>query len=406
MTDPLVLIFAVSCLLCLLFIMFLAGSLHHRLHQWRQHEQRALHRFSEHQQEQLGALHIETLNALKHQEQTLLERQERAHGSLRRELGEHLERQNAHLHREIQALSQHNESRLKLMGAKLEQGLQNNLNTSQQTFKDIISRLSRIDEAQKRLDQLSGDVRGLSDILNDKRSRGAFGETQLKTLIDNILPAQHVRYQAALANGRRPDCLIQLPPPTGTLAIDAKFPLESYRRIGEAGDAATKTAARKRFHQDVRKHINDIAEKYIAPPETAVGALMFIPAEAVFAEIHAHHPDLVEQSHRLSVWITSPTTLAAILTSARAVIRDEVTRREAHVLREQLYGLHRDFSAFQNRMAQLSRHIDLARRDVTDAHHNAEKIATRFRQLEDPEQLESAPRASLPDGKTAGPSGS
>lgn len=364
-----------------------------RLSRSSQEQRTTLLQFAEHQQQQMSKLREFTLESQQRQQQFFADRQERSHSALRQEISDNLAHQNTQLFRALETLNTQTQATLKQMSEKVDTRLNHGMESSQQTFKDIISRLSRIDEAQKRIDQLAGDMRDLSDILNDKRSRGAFGESQLKTLIDNILPAQHVRYQYTLKNGRRPDCLILLPEPTGNLVIDAKFPLESYQRLVDAKTPEETERLRRVFQNDVRKHLNDIAEKYICPPETANGAVMFIPAEAVFAEIHANHPDLVALSYRLNVWMTSPTTLAAILTTARAAIRDDATRKQAHILREQLYALHQDFATFQTRMEQLAKHINLAQKDVSDAHRSANQIATRFQELEN---VDDAPLPSKP----------
>lgn len=294
---------------------------------------------------------------------------------LRQEISAHIAHQNDHLHREIHHLANITEQRLQQIGNHMNSRLAHTDTSNQNTLKDIIARLAKIDEAQKRLDHLASDVTGLRDILTDKRSRGAFGETQLNMLIDNILPAQHISYQTTLSNGRRPDCLLLLPAPTGKLAIDAKFPLESYRQLLNGASPA-------QFKKDIKKHINDIAEKYICPPETAAGAILFLPAEAIFAEIHANHPELVEYAHHKHVWLTSPTTLAAILTTAKSAIKDDATRKQAHQLREQLYQLHQSFTAFQQQMDTLARHIEQAQRDVGDIHRTSKDISNRFHAID------------------------
>src|SRR5262249_44475929 len=152
---------------------------------------------------------------------------------------------------------------------------------------------------------------------------------QLSALIHNMIPEQHFSFQHLLSNHKRPDCMLFLPEPTGNIAIDAKFPLENYRHlINSSLSEAEKTQAERQFKIDIRKHIQDIADKYIIPGETADGAVMFIPAEAIFAEIHAHHSDLVEFAQRAKIWMVSPTTMMAILTTARAVLKDAATRKQ------------------------------------------------------------------------------
>jgi DNA recombination protein RmuC len=247
----------------------------------------------------------------------------------------------------------------------------------------VLSHLARIDEAQKRITELSSNVVSLKEILGDKRSRGALGETQLAALVRNLLPEGSFSLQHTLPNGTRVDCLLRLPAPTGDVPIDAKFPLESYRQMteGDAGERDRQLAA-QRFRQDVRRHVEDIASKYLLPGETADGAVMFIPAEAVFAEIHARFPDLVEDSHRRRVWMASPTTLMAILTTALAVLKDDATRRQVHVIRAHLRELADDFTRFQQRMDSLARHIAQAHQDVDQVATSARRITGRFGRIE------------------------
>ncbi len=355
----------ISAFFSVVVIVLLLRALQHH----REKHNEILKQFAAHQQGQFGKLQDFILR----QQDSLQARQD----ALRSEINAQIGRQNEHLHRELHHLSGITESRLGQIISQVNSRLEHGFTHNQDTFKDIITRLSKIDEAQKRLDKLAGDVTGLRDILNDKRSRGAFGESQLQTLVDNLFPAQHVRYQTVLDNGKRPDCLLLLPDPTGNIAIDAKFPLESYRALQDNAKATTQ------FHRDIKKHIDDIADKYICPPETAAGAMMFIPAEAVFAEIHARFTDLVEYAQYRNVWLASPTTLAAILTTAKAVIKDDATRRQAHVLREQLYLLQQDFTKFQNKMDSLARHIGQAQQDVSEVHRSARLITSRFQAIDE-----------------------
>lgn len=246
-----------------------------------------------------------------------------------------------------------------------------------------------IDDAQKKITELSNNVVSLQDILNDKRSRGAFGEVQLTSLIRNVLPEQHFSLQHTLSNGKIADCILFLPEPTGNVVIDAKFPLESYKRMmDEAISSLDRKAAERQFKLDIKKHINDISDKYLIEKETAEGAIMFIPAEAIFAEIHAHQTDLVEYAHQKRVWLTSPTTLMAILTTSRSVLKDEATRKQIHVIQGHLGHLSQDFSRFKTRFANLAKHIDQAATDVKQIHTSADKISNRFEKIEQVDMLE------------------
>ena len=277
------------------------------------------------------------------------------------------------------------------IGGRVDQRLAEGFEKTTETFGRVLSHLARIDEAQKRITELSSNVVSLKEILGDKRSRGALGETQLAALVRNLLPEGSFSLQHTLANGTRVDCLLRLPAPTGDVPIDAKFPLESYRQMTDADVAERdRQLAVQRFRQDVRRHLEDIADKYLLPGETADGAVMFIPAEAVFAEIHARFPDLVEDSHRRRVWMASPTTLMAILTTALAVLKDDATRRQVHVIRAHLRDLADDFGRFQQRMDSLARHIAQAHQDVDQVATSARRISGRFGRIERVEFAEDA----------------
>ncbi|MBI5447442.1 MAG: DNA recombination protein RmuC [Gammaproteobacteria bacterium] len=287
------------------------------------------------------------------------------------------------LGKRVEKLTQDTDLRLKEISGQVDRRLTEGFEKTTATFVDVLTRLAIIDEAQKKITELSNNVVSLQEILSDKRSRGAFGEVQLSSLIHNVIPASHVKLQHDLSNGKRADCFLLLPEPTGNIVIDAKFPLESYRTMTniQLGESDRRNAE-KQFRIDVRKHIQDIAQKYILPGETADGAMMFIPAESIFAEIHANHPELIEEAHKLRVWLASPSTMMAILTTARAVIKDAATRKQIHVIQEHLSYLAQDFQRFQERMDQLARHINQAHGDIQDVQTSARKITNRFVKIE------------------------
>ena len=262
------------------------------------------------------------------------------------------------------------------------------------TFLDVIKRLAIIDEAQKKITELSSNVVGLQEILSDKKSRGAFGEVQLSALLHNMLAENHFSMQHTLSNGKRADCLLFLPEPTGNMVIDAKFPLENYRKLQNTQlTDAEKKLIETQFKNDIKKHIQDITEKYIIPGETADGAMLFIPAEAIFAEIHAKQAELVEFSQKKRVWLVSPTTMMAILTTARAVLKDAATRQQVHIIQEHLIGLGKDFDRFQNRMDDLAKHISQANKDVEEVHISSKKLTSSSQKTEkaDAGKLKDAP---------------
>lgn len=275
------------------------------------------------------------------------------------------------------------QKRLADISGQVEQRLNKGFEKTTKTFADVMERLVLIDAAQKRIDELSTNVVSLQEVLTDKRSRGAFGEVQMAGLIRNVMPEGSYALQHTLSNGTRVDCIMFLPDPTGHIAIDSKFPLDSYQKMMD--DEAPETerlSAEKQFRLDIRKHIRDISEKYIINDETADGAIMFIPAEAVFAEIHAHQPSLVEEAQRARVWLVSPTTLMAVLTTARAVLKDSATRKQVHIIQEHLVNLAKDFNRFRVRMDNLSKHIQQANNDVKEVHTSANKISSRFEKIE------------------------
>ncbi|HSW71500.1 MAG TPA: DNA recombination protein RmuC [Gammaproteobacteria bacterium] len=287
------------------------------------------------------------------------------------------------VNKRVEQLTLTTDQRLKEINQQVEKRLMDGFEKTNETFSNIIKRLALIDAAQKQISELSTNVVSLQEILTDKRSRGTFGEVQLTALIRNVLPEQQFSLQHQLSTNKRPDCMLFLPEPTGNIAIDAKFPLENYRLlIAGSLSELEKRPIEQQFRQDIRKHIHDIAEKYIIPGETADGAVMFIPAEAIFAEIHAHYPELVEEAHRAKVWMVSPTTMMAILTTARAVVKDAATRKQLHLIQEHLRLLANDFRRFQERMDNLAKHIELAHTDAEQVHTSAKKISQRFTSIE------------------------
>src|SRR5450759_1066925 len=271
------------------------------------------------------------------------------------------------------------DERLEQISLKVSERLDEGFKKTNETFTNVMTRLATIDEAQKKIETLTGSVVSLQELLGDKRSRGAFGEMQLEQIVRNLLPETAFEFQYTFARGVRADCVLKLPEPMGLIAVDSKFPLENYERMFLDGAERATPAA---FKADVRKHIDDIATKYIIPGETGDGAVMFVPAESVFAEIHGRHRDLVEYAQGKRVWIASPTTLMAILTTAQSVIRSVETRRQIHIIQEELGKLGADFGRCQSRMDNLARHIEQAKNDVDEVHVSSRKISERFAKIE------------------------
>ncbi|NDY43401.1 DNA recombination protein RmuC [Dissulfurirhabdus thermomarina] len=324
-------------------------------------------------------------------------------GEVHRQVTTALSASTEQLERRFEQLTRATDTRLREIGGQVEGRLQEGFKETTATFADVQKRLALIDQAQRHIQELSHNVVSLQEVLADKRSRGAFGEVQLAALVRNVLPEGAFALQRELSNGTRVDCLLYLPEPTGTVAVDAKFPLENFHRMCDPdAPAAERARAARLFKADVKRHIQDVADKYVIPGETADGAVLFLPAEAVFAEIHAHHPDLVELAWRRRVWLTSPTTLMAILTTARAVLKDAATRRQLHVIQDHLVRLAEDFDRFQKRMDNLARHIRQAGKDVEEVHTSARKITRRFEKIEKVELAPAAPAPELGEGPQSG----
>lgn len=315
---------------------------------------------------------------------------------VRAQVGDALSRYSNELGKRVEALTRTTETQLREISNQVDRRLSEGFDKTTQTFTQVLNHLSRIDEAQKRITELSSNVVSLQEVLADKRSRGAFGEVQLSALVRNLLPECSFSLQHGLSNGTRVDCILFLPEPTGDIAVDAKFPLESYRRMTDL-DAADVDRERAvvAFRRDIQKHINDIADKYIIRGQTADGAMMFIPAEAVFAEIHGRFPELVEAAYRRRVWLVSPTTMMAVLTTARAVLKDAATREQVDIIQQHLHSLSKDFGLFQERMERLAKHIRQAHKDVDEVNTSARRISGRFEKIEQVE-LDAMPENSLP----------
>jgi DNA recombination protein RmuC len=296
-----------------------------------------------------------------------------------------------HLSGSVEALGKTVDARLEQISGKVSERLDEGFKKTNDTFVSVMARLATIDEAQKKIDGLTTNMVSLQDLLGDKRSRGAFGEVQLENLVRNMMSPQAYEMQYSLPNGTRVDCVLKLPDPTGMVAVDSKFPLENYHRMFDAASPAERLLAEKQFKADIKKHVDDISSKYIIPNVTSDGAVMFIPAEAVFAEIHAHHADLVDYAMLRRVWIVSPTTLMAVLNTARAVMKDVETRKQVHIIKDELAKLGKEFGRFDERMKKLADHIRQAHEDAQDVHTTSQKISKRFVSIEQV-QLENVPQ--------------
>ena len=313
---------------------------------------------------------------------------------------------------EAQAAAQSNmlqlmERRLSQVSEKMNENLQGSARRTAQSLGELQQRLQAIDKAQDNITKLSGDVLSLQDILSNKQTRGAFGEIQLRDIVGKALPSDSYQWQATLSNGKRADCLIYLPNPPGPIVIDSKFPLEPYEALVNAESPEGFNRAATQMRQAVRAHIKAISEKYILDGETADGALMFLPSEAVYAELHARFPELVREGFAARVWIVSPTTCMATLNTMRAILKDARMREQAGAIRRELGLLFADVERLGTRVENLDRHFGQAAKDISEIKISADKAGRRARRLDNFDFEELAPEpADAPVLRLEHPKGS
>ena len=282
------------------------------------------------------------------------------------------------------------EERLADVTKKVGDSLQQSSVKSSETMTKLQERLAVIDVAQKNITGLSEQVVQLQDVLSNRHARGAFGEVQLQDLVQSALPPSAYVFQKTLGNGKRVDCLLELPNPPGAIAVDAKFPLESYHALRNATDDMAKAQYSRAFAADVLKHVRDIADRYIIPGETAESALMFLPSEAVYAELYANHPAAIEKSHRARVWIVSPTTLMATLTTIRAVLKDASMQEQAGVIQTEVRKMLVDVERIDERVGNLQKHFRQAEKDIGEITISTGKVTSRGQKIEQIELGEGA----------------
>ncbi|MCW9034529.1 MAG: DNA recombination protein RmuC [Rhodospirillales bacterium] len=293
------------------------------------------------------------------------------------------------------AISKTLEERLSHLSQRLGENLNQQAHKNSETMSALHERLAVIDTAQKNLTELSSKVLGLQDILSNKQARGAFGEIQLNDLVKNSLPPSAYDFQVTLSNGKRADCLLILPNPPGPIVVDSKFPLESYQVLVEAQDDIAKVQAGRAFSADILKHVKDIAERYIITGETAESALMFLPSEAVYAELHANFRNVVEESFKRRVWIVSPTTMMATLNTIRAVLKDAQMREQAGLIQKEVATMMDDVGRLDQRVENLQKHFDQTTRDVDQIRTSTKKVISRGEKIRNVELGEESPAEEL-----------
>lgn len=298
-----------------------------------------------------------------------------------KEIGEFKNNFSRDLHEDFDKLNEKLEYKLRLINDKVNERLDENFEKTNKTFTNVLERLSKIDEAQKKIDTLSQDIISLQSVLTDKKTRGIFGEVNLKQIMSSVFGENKNIYQMqyTFSNKTIADCVLFAPQPLGTIAIDSKFPLEHYQIMVDKNNSnEERMQAEKLFKNDVKKHIDAISSKYIIDGITSDQAILFLPAEAIFAEINAYHPELIEYAYKKRIWITSPTTLISTLTTIQVIIKNIERDKFASVIQKELKLLSEEFSRYKDRWDKLYRSIETVSKDVKEIHTTTDKITKRF----------------------------
>lgn len=315
----------------------------------------------------------------------MTERLGRFETNITKEIGEFKLGFTTNLRNDFERLNEQIVNKLNYINDKVNERLEDNFQKSNKTFNNILERLSKIDEAQKKIDSLSTEIVSLQSVLTDKKTRGIFGEVNLNYILKSVFGEKAdgiYEIQHKLKNGFIADAILYAPSPLGTICIDSKFPLENYQKMTDKTlSKEARTAAEKQFKLDVKKHIEAISSKYIVPGETASEAILFLPAEAIFAELNAYHPDLIQEAYNKKVWITSPTTLMSTLTTISMILKNMERDKYAKVIHEELNKLSYEFDRYRERWDKLSRSIDTVTKDVRDINITTEKITKRFNSI-------------------------
>ena len=315
-------------------------------------------------------------------ESNITERLGKLETNMIKELGEFKVGLNTNLNSDFEKLNDRIEHKLNMINDHVNERLDVNFEKTNKTFTSVLERLSKIDEAQKKIDSLSTDIISLQSILTDKKTRGIFGEVNLKHILVSVFGENNdkvYKMQYTFKTGVIADCVLFAPEPLGTIAIDSKFPLDNYRlMIDKKAGLIERQNAEKQFKQDVKKHIDAISDKYIIDGVTSNQAIMFLPAEAIFAELNAYHSDIIEYAYKKRIWLCSPTTLMSTLTTIQLVIKNIEKDKYTSIIHEELNKLAIDFKRYKVRWDKLSRSIDAVSRDANDIHITTDKISKRF----------------------------
>ena len=318
-------------------------------------------------------------------ESNITERLGKLEVSMMKEMGNFKNDLSRDLNDDFTKLNEGVEKRLLLINDKVNERLDQNFEKTNKTFQNVIERLSRIDEAQKKIDNLSGDIISLQSILTDKKTRGIYGEVNLKHILVSVFGEKNdniYRLQYTFSTGVIADSVLFAPEPLGTICIDSKFPLEHYQAmVDKRLTSEMRDKYEKMFRMDMKKHIDAIADKYIIPGETSNQAILFLPAEAIFAEINAYHTDIINYAYRKHVWITSPTTLVSTLTVIEMIIKNIERDKYTRVIHEELNKLGLEFSRYKERWDKLARSIQTVNKDVENVYITTDKITKTFESI-------------------------
>ncbi len=333
-------------------------------------------------EKRLQQTNFQMLDTVGQNNERVLDRYGQFERTIRAQLLQHSTVVTEQLQRDFEKLNERMEINLMRINDKVNERLDQSFNKTNETFQNILVRLAKIDEAQKKIESLSTDIVSLQTLLTDKKSRGTYGEVQLYQILVSVFGEKNDRLyqtQYKVSNGTIVDAILFAPEPLGNLPIDSKFPLENYQRMMDRTLMdVERQIATKQFKQDVKKHVDDIAMKYITPEETSDQAILFLPAEAIFAEINAYHIDLIEYAQQKRVWLVSPTTLMSTLTTIQVILNNLERDHHALVIQQELNKLGDEFKRYKERWDKLSKHIDTVSKDVKEIHITTEKIGTRF----------------------------
>lgn len=318
-------------------------------------------------------------------ESNIIERLGRFETNITKEIGDFKNDFSRNLTKDFTDLNDKIEDRLIKINDKVNSRLDENFEKTNKTFASVLERLSKIDEAQKKIETLSSDIVSLQGILTDKKTRGTFGEVNLNNILSSVFGDNNTKVyelQHKFDNGNIADAVLYAPEPLGLVAIDSKFPLENYQNMVDKNiSKIEREIYEKKFKSDVKKHIDAIRDKYIIPGVTSDQAFMFLPAEALFAELNAYHQDIIEYAYKSRVWITSPTTLMSMLTVVQTVIKNMERDKYAVIIQKELQALSVEFGRYKERWDSLQKSIERVSKDVKEVNVTTEKISNKFESI-------------------------